>query len=205
MFLSKTENRILKAEAFLNEEIHSLNQKLETYSSILDSKIVKLPSNVQVKKGKLIKEDCDFKEKNENINCIRIEVINFKFTESGNTEGDFKKCLTLFFDSSGKLIKIKSLVYSDSFITSEKQVIEILDTDPQSKNIEESVFIRFQTPEKIPSSENIVQYYDKKFIPFKSIENSKVSPIRNQLKREAYIKHLKSFEQLLGRLEFNSS
>ncbi len=202
LFDKEPENRILKQEENLDIQILYLNQKLSTFKNLFHQKKIILPSGSFLKKGFTDSNDCVDLKESQKSNCIKLEQHHAELNSKLELTLDFRKIIILFFNDSGELKQIASRIYSDQFQTKEKKILELIQNDPLNSNINENLFIRFVSPTKTPSFQ-FEEIQEKKFIPFKELENSKSSPIRNAFKNEAYIKHLKQFSFFFDRISEN--
>ncbi|MBP7282272.1 MAG: hypothetical protein KBA66_11895 [Leptospiraceae bacterium] len=207
---------IRKSEEMLNKNISKANEALGEYSTILSMKIGTLPHKTILTKGITQGNDClPLKKRYEPANCIKIEQFDFIEGERGEAQGQKNKSITLFFDnnvkpegdrdvpSTGKLLKIKSRFFSHNIYTTDKKMVEVLDADPLGNpDHDDRIFITSQVDgESYNSSSEILEDGSQagKY-SLKSLENTKSNPLRNHFKREAYIKHLLSFEKILSKI-----
>lgn len=206
---------IRKAEEVLNKNIAKANEALAEYSNILTMKLGSLPHKTIATKGTTKGDDCiPNPNQNESADCLKVEQFDFVEGEKGQSQGPKTKSITLFFaiasktegenktGSQGKLLKIKSRVFSHNLYTTDKKMIEVLDTSPLGNpDHDDKIYITNQIDNSFSSSNsdlsgdsNIGKYQ------LNSIENTKSNPLRNHFKREAYIKHLLSFEKVLSKI-----
>jgi hypothetical protein len=195
-------DRILEAEKELNQKISSINSSLETFSVLLSTKITKIPHKTILKLGEDSGQNCKFENHSE-MNCFRIEIFDSVLNSKGETISYSSKFLELYFDELFKLKKTRSLFFIDSYSKKEKQYIEILDLAPfEIDKKEENLYIRFFLSGQKQNNEMQLSQEEGQLIPFQLLENSKYNPFRNQIKKEAIIKHLLHFQSTLSRIEF---
>lgn len=207
---------IRKSEEVLNKNIAKANEALSEYSAILSMKIGTLPHKTILTKGITQGNDClPLKKRYDSANCIKIEQFDFIEGERGEAQGQKNKSITLFFSNSvkvegdkevpviGKLLKIKSRFFSHNIYTTDKKMVEVLDTEPLGNpDHDDRIFITSQVDgQSFNSSLEIPEDgWEAGRYSLKSLENTKSNPLRNHFKREAYIKHLLSFEKILSKI-----
>ena len=227
LYVQQTKNdpqygaNIRKAEQVLNQNILKVNESLVDYSNILFLKMSSLPHRTLVTKGTAKGDDCiSNANQDESGDCLKVEQFDFVEGEKGEAKGPKSKSMTLFFDfiyktegdkkilSEIKLLKVKSRIFSHNLFTTDKKVVEVLDTDPLGNpDHDNKIFITNQI-DNYPANANTEIQGDRGIGKYRlnSIENTKSNPLRNHFKREAYIKHLLSFEKTLSKiLNYNES
>lgn len=209
-----------EAEKLLNTNIQKLNENMKEHSKILVTKIKVLPRNAVLYKGKLNGDECvesvGNQEDPEN-NCVKLEIFDFvegtpkrpafgpksKFMVIG-FEGDPSKEKNPRLASPRKVTLIRSRVLVDNLYGHDRKLVEVVDENPIGGDVNE-IYILSQddyVPENIKAENPSNLAYGK--YKLSQMENSKISPLRNTFKREAYIKHLQSFNELFKKiLEFN--
>jgi hypothetical protein len=210
-----------EAEKLLNGNIQKLNEGMQVHSKILVMKIKVLPKNALITKGKLNGEDCianeESQEDPEN-NCIKLEV--FDFVEGSPKKPAFgpkSKYMILGFEADPtkeknpknapprKVNLIRSSVLVDNLYGIDRKLVEVVDENPMGGDPNESIYIASQEDyapidfkKENPSDISRGKYR------VSQMENTKINPIRNAFKREAYIKHLQAFHELFSKIkEFN--
>ncbi len=209
-----------EAEKLLNKNIQKLNEGMKEHSKILVAKIKTLPRNTLVYKGKLNGDECvesvGNQEDPEN-NCLKIEVFDFvegtmkkpafgpksKFMIIG-FEGDPSKEKNPNLATPRKVTLIRSRILVDNLYGHDRKLVEVIDENPIGGDVND-IYILSQddyVPENIKAENPSNLAYGK--YKLSQMENSKISPLRNTFKREAYIKHLQYFHELFSKiLEFN--
>jgi hypothetical protein len=147
---------------------------------------------------------------------MKIEQFDFIEGERGEAVGSRSKSMTLFFSafprkeednrdlSEIKLIKIKSRIFTHNLSTLDKKIIEVIDTDPLGNpDHDDKIFITSQTdPAFATSQKEANDNLNPRTYLLSALENTKSNPLRNQFKREAYLKHLMAFEKILSKVGF---
>ncbi len=206
---------IRKAELLLNQNIAEVNASFVEYSNLFTMKIGYLPHKTIITKGITKGDDCiSIKDQREVGDCIKIEQFDFVEGDKGVARGPRSKSMILFFSVANKdeadnknspatkLLKIKSQIFSHNLLSLDKKFIEVIDTDPLGNpDHDDKIYITSQSDQYFSSSkkdseDNITA---RKYT-LQSIENTKSNPLRNQFKREAYIKHLQAFEKILSKV-----
>ena len=206
---------IRKAELALNQNISKANASFIEYANLFNMKIGSLPHKTIITKGITKGDDCiSKKEEQKTSDCIKVEQFDFVEGDRGVAQGPRSKSMILFFSDvnfkeadkknlpQAKLVKIKSQIYSHNLLSLDKKFIEVIDTDPLGNpDHDDKIFITSQADQYFSSSkrdseDNITA---RKY-NLQSLENSKSNPLRNQFKREAYLKHLQAFEKILSKV-----
>jgi hypothetical protein len=210
-----------EAEKLLNGNIQRLNEGMQEHAKILVMKIKLVPQNTVIVKGKLSGEDCienkESQESPEN-NCLKIEV--FDFVKGGYRKPAFgpkSKFMVIGFESDPsneknpknamprKVTLIRSSVLVDNLYGIDRNLVEVVDENPMGGDPNESIYIASQDdylPKDFKQENPSSIAYGKYRVS--QIENTKTNPLRNEFKREAYIKHLQSFHELFSKIkEFN--
>ncbi|MCB1190758.1 MAG: hypothetical protein H7A23_11305 [Leptospiraceae bacterium] len=210
-------DNIEKEEEHLNKVILQANRSFEGHSKILLMKLKVFPRNTVLTRGVAQGNDCiyDPNKSQEDVSndCLKIEVFDFVKGDGGKEVGEKSKYVILFFDKSedGKtdyvsarprrIKKIKSRISIQDREKLDKRLLEITDAEPTAapENHDYSIFTQYQLdnypsldPDKNPSKEEYFKLSD--------VVNTISSPIRNEFKRDAYIKHLQYFERLLSKI-----
>lgn len=209
-----------EAEKLLNANIQRLNEGMKEHAKILVLKIKSLPRNTVLTKGKLNGDDCIENTNNpedpEN-NCVKLEVFDFiEGTSKKPAFGPKSKFMILGFESDPtkeknpklapprKVTLIRSRVLVDNLYGHDRKLVEVVDENPIGGDVND-IYILSQDdylPENIKAENPSNLAYGK--YKLSQMENSKISPIRNAFKREAYIKHLFWFHELFSKIiEFN--
>jgi len=212
---------ILETERKLDDIIFDLNRKLTRHTVLLKMKIRTLPHRTVLFKGKPSQDGlrCEIavdQESREN-SCIHLEVYSFIKSEDGKSEqnlGPRNKRIILFFDGQNNedpdprkepprnLTRIRSVIYEYNFQVEDKIFSEIIDQAPNSQpqhNDRIELFYQhdgypfYGTPET-PSEKGVGKYL------LSNVENTKTNPIRNNFKRDFYMKHLDQFDKLFVKI-----
>lgn len=209
-----------EAEKQLNANIQQLNEKMKEHAKILVLKIKLLPRNTVLYKGKLNGDDCieetGNQEDPEN-NCVKLEVFDFvEGTPKKPAFGPKSKFMILGFESDPskeknpklaaprKVTLIRSRVLVDNLYAHDRKLVEVIDENPIGGDVND-IYILSQY-DYVPENMKVENPSDLAFGKYKlsQMENSKISPLRNTFKREAYIKHLQAFHELFKKIiEFN--
>lgn len=218
-------------EKQLNSKILAWNEGLKNHSKMLVAKIKILPKNTVLYKGTLNGEDCITHKKNETTgdmepvdqenpanDCLKLEIFDFvQGTSKRPAFGPKTKYMIIGFESdpsgeknprlaSPRNVKfIRSSVLVDNLYANDRYLVEVVDEKPLSGNADESIYIATQIDHKPedfkkenPSDISNGKYY------LNQMENNKTSPVRNQFKRDAYLKHLQYYHELYTKIyEFN--
>lgn len=211
-------SNIRKAELLLNQNITKANLSLSEYASLLSMKTSSLPHKTIFSRGIAKGEDCILnKNQQETADCIKVEQFDFvegDTVNKGVAVGSKVKSMILFFSSrigekadtldlaNVRLVRVKSRIFVHNLSTLDKKLIEVIDTDPLGNpDHDDKIFITSHTDAYFASSKKDAE---ENGTPYKytlsSLENTKANPIRNQFKREAYIKHLMAFEKILSKV-----
>jgi hypothetical protein len=218
-------------EKDLNAKILSWNEALKNHSKLLVAKIKLLPKNTVLYKGTLNGEECVTHQKNEKTgdmelvdqenpqnNCLKLEI--FDFVEGKPKKPAFgpkTKYMIIGFESDPSGEKnprnaaprnvkfIRSSVLVDNLYANDRMLVEVVDENPLSGNPDESIYIATQIDYKPDDfkKENPSEIANGKF-HLNQMDNNKTDPIRNQFKRDAYLKHLQYYHELYTKIyEFN--
>lgn len=210
---------ILATERQLDAEIVRLNTRLRSHAKLLLMKVKVLPAQTVLYKGKAKGDRCISsadQEASDN-NCIHLEVYDFVGSElvgRDRSRGAKNKAMELFFaGESGiekdprkipprDITKIFSRVYVWDYKREDTVVSEITDEAPGNQPLRNNQFFLFYqkdgfpfsgTPEN-PSQKGVGRYN------LEVVENTISFDIRNNFKKEFYIKHLDSFDKLYTKI-----
>lgn len=212
---------ILETEKKLDDIIFNLNNKLTRHTVLFKMKIRTLPHRTVLYKGKASQDGlkCEIaadQEAKDN-NCLYLEVFSFIQSEDGKTErnlGPKNKSMILFYEGQNiddpdprkepprNLARIRSVIYQYNFQIEDKIFSEIIDQGPNTQpqhNDKIELFYQhdgypfYGTPET-PSEKGVGKYI------LANVENTKSNPIRNNFKRDFYIKHLDYFDKLFVKI-----
>ncbi len=213
-------SNIRKAEISLNKNITKANLSLSEYASLLTKKIGSLPHRTILSKGITKGDDCVLhKIPKDDGDCLKLEQFDFIEGEKGEASGSRSKSMILFFsgaiykkedngDFAIRLIKIKSRIFTHNLSTLDKKLIEVIDTDPLGNpDHDDKIFITSQTDPAFASSHrDALDNLTPRTYLLSTLENSRSNPLRNQFKREAYLKHLMAFEKIFSKAnDYNDS
>ncbi|MCE9501136.1 MAG: hypothetical protein K8R21_11670, partial [Leptospira sp.] len=128
--------------------------------------------------------------------------------------GSKNKSMTLFFEGGNsnepdprkeparKLKRVKSSIKNNNFVEEDSRISEVVDNGPNSTpqhNDKITVFYQhdgnpeFNRPET-PTEKGVGKYL------MEGVENTKTNPIRNNFKRDYYVKHLDYFDRLFTKI-----
>jgi hypothetical protein len=208
---------VLETEKTLNDILLQVNKTFESHAKIMKLKLRSLPKNVMAYKGVADGDNCKKAENQEDSanNCLMVEYYDFVGSEEGFNQGSKSKSVTIFFEGSAsgdnpktekdrKVSKIKSKVVVDNFEKLDKKSLEIIDSDPTSDPSHDdkiSVFVRIDDNPPRSATQTLSNKGVGKY-SVATIDNSKLYPVRNSFKRDAYIKHLFFFERLFSKIYF---
>lgn len=211
---------ILNTEKSLDQTIFDLNQRMTRHTVLFKMKVSVLPFRTVLYKGKAEGDTCKLAadQTDPANNCMHLEVFDFVHEQSGvfspRATGAKYKFMELFYKGQAsndpdprsepprELEKIITRIYKNDFSMEEKVISEVIDRAPNGQpQHNENVEIFFQegglppfgTPET-PASKGVGKYL------LSSVENTRTNHIRNDFKRDFYIKHLDYFDRLFTKL-----
>jgi hypothetical protein len=218
---SQESGSILETEKKLDSNIFKLNEKLTKHTVLFKMKTRTLPHKTVLFKGKASADGlkCEIQEDQEgkDNNCLHLEVYDFIKSEDGKSElnlGPKNKLIILFYDGANNgetdprkeaprnLKSMRSRIYSYNFPIEDKIMSEIIDQGPNSQPEHNDKFELFYQHDEYPlygTPETPMEKGVGKYLLL-NVENSITNPIRNNFKRDFYMKHLDYFDKLFTKI-----
>lgn len=218
---SQVSEAITETEKKLDNNIFKLNEKLTKHTVLFKMKVRTLPHKTVLYKGKAsadgLKCDLAADQEAQDNNCLHLEVYDFIKSEDGKAErnlGPKNKLMILFFDGANNadpdprkeaprnLKSIRSRIYSYNFPVEDKLMSEIIDQGPNTQPEHNDKFELFYQHDDYPlygTPETPMEKGVGKYL-LSSVENTKSNPIRNNFKRDFYMKHLDYFDKLFTKI-----
>jgi hypothetical protein len=212
---------IAETEKKLDDFIFKLNERLTRHTVLFKMKVRTLPHKTILFKGTASQDGLSCviaaDQESKNNNCMHLEVFDFIKSEDGKSERNYgpkNKVFILFYEGANSddpeprkeaprnLTRIRSRIYEYNFQIEDKVMSEIIDQAPNAQpahNDKMELFYQhddyplYGTPET-PSEKGVGKYI------LASVENTKSNPIRNNFKRDFYIKHLDYFDKLFTKI-----
>jgi hypothetical protein len=212
---------IAETEKKLDEAIFALNNRLTRHTVLMKMKIRSLPHKVVLFKGKAsadgLKCETAADQEAPDNTCLHLEVYDFIKSDDGKAErnlGPKNKTIILFFEGANSndpdprkepprnLTRIRSRIFKYNFQVEDKVFSEIIDQAPNATASHDDKFELFYqhdeypiygTPET-PAEKGVGKYQ------LSNVENTLSNPIRNNFKRDFYIKNLDYFDKLFVKI-----
>lgn len=212
---------IVETEKKLDDIIFDLNKKMTRHTVLLKMKVRTLPHKTVLFKGKPSQDGlkCEIAVDQESVEntCLHLEVYDFIDSDDGKVTqklGPKNKTIILFFDGANtadpdprkepprNLTRIRSRIYKYNFQIEDKVFSEIIDQAPNAQPEHNDKFELFYQHDDYPlygSPETPSEKGVGKYL-LSSVENTLTNPIRNEFKRDFYVKHLDTFDKLFVKI-----